>query len=229
VRVSVSDCVRLIPLLLLALVLVACGSAAQETGVPASSGEESASGEETAEGEGTASGGVEPSPEPLDESDLKPPKILLLSETGRQSAVLGSYCVDYVDEATGQGSGICSDAAMPTYPDTVTSVAAGDRVTFVLPEAAFRPDTVVVIRPLGCTERVLEELALDPGASKQSWQVDLEHGAYQLDVFARFKADDGRSGDVSGSLGLTVAGPKKWDDLGVTGVERSMEVCEFPA
>jgi hypothetical protein len=220
--------VRLISLLLLALVLAACGSAAEETGVPASSGQETF-GQESAEGEGTASGGVEPPTEPVDGSDLKPPAILLVSETGRQKAVQGSYCVDYVDEATGQGSGVCADAAMPTYPAAVTSVAARDKVTFVLPEARFKPDSVVVIRPLGCTERVLGKLALDPGTGEQSWQVDLEHGAYQLDVFARFRADDGRSGDVSGSLGLTVAGPKKWDALGVGDVERSMEVCEFPA
>lgn len=217
----------LIPLLLVALVLVACGSA-EETGAPASSGQET-SGQESAEGEGTASGGVEPPAEPVDGSDLKPPAILLVSETGRQKAVRGSYCVDYVNEATGQGSGVCADAAMPTYPDAVTSVAGGDQVTFVLADAVFRPDSVVMIRPLGCTERVLDKLALDPGTGEHSWQVDLEHGAYQLDVFARFKADDGRTGDVSGSLGLTVAGPKKWDALGVGAVQRSMEVCEFPA
>lgn len=224
---SVSADVRLIPLLLVALVLVACGSA-EETGAPASSGQET-SGEESAEGEGTASGGIEPPAEPVGGSDLKPPAILLVSETGRQKAVRGSYCVDYVNEATGQGSGVCADAAMPTYPDAVTSVAGGDRVTFVLADAAFRPDSVVMIRPLGCTERVLDTLALDPGTGEHTWQVNLEHGAYQLDVFARFKADDGRTGDVSGSLGLTVAGPKKWDALGVGAVDPSMEVCEFPA
>jgi hypothetical protein len=226
--VSVSADVRLIPLLLVALVLVACGSASEETGAPASSGQET-SGEESAEGEGTASGGIEPPAEPVDGSDLKPPAILLVYRDEEQKAVRGSYCVDYVDEATGQGSGVCADAAMPTYPDAVTSVAGGDQVTFVLPEAVLRPDSVVVIRPLGCTERVLDRLALDPGTGEQSWEVDLEHGAYQLDVFARFKADDGRTGDVSGSLGLTVAGPKKWDALGVGGIEPSMEVCEFPA
>lgn len=53
------------------------------------------------------------------------------------------------------------------------------------------------------------------------------YGAYQLDVFALFDTEDGRSGDVSGTLGLTVAGPKKWDALGVGAVERDMKVCPF--
>jgi hypothetical protein len=206
------------------LLLAACGSSVEGTAVPASSGQES----ESASGEGTASGPGEPATEPVDESDLQPPPIVLLSEHGRQQAVRGSYCVDYVDEATGQGSGICSDSAMPTYPDSVTSVAPGDRVTFVLPAAAFKPDSVVTVRPLGCTEHVVEEITLEPGTGKHPWKVDLKHGAYQLDVFARFQADDGRSGDVSGSLGLTVAGPKKWDALGVGEITVRMPVCDVP-
>jgi hypothetical protein len=213
---------RLLPLLILALLLAACGSSVEGTGVPASSGEASAS------GEGTATGPNEPAPEPGEESDLKPPPIVLLSGYGRQEAVQGSYCVDFVDEATGQGSGICSDFAMPTFPDAVTSVAPGDRVEFVLPGAAFRPDSVVAVRPLGCTEQVMEEIALESGTGKHLWKVDLKHGAYQLDVFARFQADDGRSGDVSGSLGLTVAGPKKRDALGVGAITGRMPVCDIP-
>ena len=227
---TVSVGVRLLPLLLLALLLAACGSSVAGTGAPASSGRES----ESASGEGTASGPGEPAPEPVDESDLQPPPIILVSEYGRQEAVRGSYCVDYVDEETGQGSGMCADSAMPTYPDAVTSVAPGDRVTFVISKAVFKRDSVVTVRPLGCTDEVtqgrwgLGKIRLEPGTGEHEWAVDLEHGAYQLDVFARFQADDGRSGDVSGSLGLTVAGPKKWDALGVGEITARMPVCDVP-
>jgi hypothetical protein len=216
--------VRLLPLLVLALALAACGSSTEQTGVPASSG----SSEESAEGSGTATGSGQV-PEPGNESQPKPPPILLLYEGQEQKAVRGSYCVQHVEEATGQGSGACADSGGPIYPKSVTSVAGGDRVTFVLPEATFRKESVVTIRPLGCTDETVGEIALEPGTGKQTWKVDLDWGAYQLDVFARFKADDGRTGDVSGSLGLTVAGPKTWDALGVQRITKRMPVCDLPA
>jgi hypothetical protein len=214
---------RLVPLLLLVLLVAACGSSVEETGVPASSGPS----EESAEGSGTATGSGQV-PAPADESNPKPPPILLLYQGQEQEAVSGSYCVDDVDEQTGQASGICADSAAPIFPDAVTSVAFGDRVLFVLPKAVFKPDSLVTVRPLGCTDQVVEEIALEPGTGKHPWKVELDHGAYQLDVFARFEADDGRSGDVSGSLGLTVAGPKKWDALGVRDIHPAMEVCPLP-
>lgn len=203
---------RLAPLLVLVLVLAACGSTTERTGVPASSGQESVP--------------VDPSESTLPGAKLKPPPILLVSEVETQKAVWGSYCVDYVDEASGEGQGVCSDAVGPIYPRDVTAVAAGDRVTFILPAATLKAGSVVTIRPLGCTDRVTTEINLEPGG-EHPWDVDLDHGAYQLDVFALFEAKDGRAGDVSGTLGLTVAGAKKWDALGVVAVKRAMQVCPF--
>lgn len=205
---------RRLALAVLAVALAGCGSSAERPGIPASSGQESVPVD---------------TPEPaLPEAKLKPPPILLVGEVETQRAVRGSYCVDYVDEVTGQGQGICSDAAGPTYPRSVTSVVRGDRLTFVVPGAILKPDSVVTIRPLGCTDQVTAEITLEPGTGEHRWDVDLDHGAYQLDVFALFEANDGRTGHVSGTLGLTVAGPKKWDALGVSGVRRSMQVCPFP-
>jgi hypothetical protein len=166
-------------------------------------------------------------PEPVPEGKLKPPPIILVASMETQKAVQGSYCVDYVDEATGQGQGVCADMAAPLYPQAVTSVARGDRVNFVLPEAAFGPDSAVTIRPLGCDDREVGRITLEPGMGEHEWMVDLDSGAYQLDVFASFEADDGRTGDVSGTLGLTVAGPKKWDALGVRTVVRAMQACPY--
>jgi hypothetical protein len=209
-------------LLVLTLALAACGSGVEGSGVPGSSVE----GSVTAEGSGTAERS-ESVPEPSDDSTLKPPPILLLYKDEQQRAVQGSYCVDYVDEASGQGSGTCADMAGPIYPKAVTSVAPGDRVTFVLAEAAFGAESTVTIRPLGCTDRKAGTIVLEPGSGEHAWIVGLEHGAYQLDVFARFTATDGRSGDVSGTFGLTVAGAKENDALGVQELKPAMKICEF--
>jgi hypothetical protein len=206
--------VRLVPLLVLALVLAACGSGTE--GPAASSG----SSEESAEGSGTAPGPGGRA-EVDDEPGPEPPRISLLYKGQKQNAVPGSYCV------TGQGSGVCMDSAAPLYPNAVTSVMRGDRVTFVLPEAMFKAESAVTIRPLGCWDRAVRDFALTPGAGEHEWKVDLPSGAYQLDVFALFEAEDGRSGDVTGSLALTVAGPKKWDALGVGAIADRMPVCEF--
>ena len=216
-RGAVLRVVRPVSLLALACVLAACGSGAETKGEPASSGGES--GPAVTQGRTTTA----------DESKLKPPPILLLSNAGKQQAVEGSYCVEYVDEATGHGEAVCSDSFAPPFPESVTAVARGDRVTFVIPGAALKPDSVVTVRPLGCSDQELARLRFEPGAGELQWDVDLEPGAYQLDVFARFEANDGRSGDVSGVLGLTVAGPKENDALGVHGVERSLQVCPFSA
>jgi hypothetical protein len=179
-------------------------------------------------GEGTVSADTTPAPPaPAADGEVKPPAVVLSSRGEDQEGVRGSYCVQKVDEASGQGQGVCADAAFPTYPESVTAVAAGDRVTLAIREAVARPDSIVTIRPLGCSDQTVDKLRFEPGQGELAWTVDLEPGAYQLDVFARFKALDGRTGDVSAALGLTVAGAKENDALGVTGVRRSMQVCPF--
>jgi hypothetical protein len=216
--------VRLLSLLVLAVLLAACGSGAEqteETGVPASSGQS----ESYAEGSGTASTS-EPESAPADEPGLKPPPVVLVYKGEEQQGVRGSYCVSSVDPETGQGEGICVDGSAP-HPKDVTAVAPGDRVTFVLSHATVKKDASVVVRPLGCTDEEVEMLHFEPGTGELDWTVDLEPGAYQLDVFARFEADDGRTGDVGAALGLTVAGAKEYDALGVQAVTRSMQVCPF--
>lgn len=65
------------------------------------------------------------------------------------------------------------------------------------------------LRPLGCIDEETARIRFEPGSGELQWDVDLDPGGYQLDVFARFEASDGRTGDVSGVLGLTVAGPKE--------------------
>ena len=162
--------------LVLALAMAGCGAATDGTNVPASSGVES----------------VEPAP----------PTILLVGSGGEQSAVRVSFCVDYVDPASREGTGVCGDTG-PIHPDEVTVARPGDDVTFVVEGAGEVSDASVSVKPLGCDDREVERIPLSAG-EQTPWTVDLEPGAYQLDVFAKFEAANGASGDVSGSLGLLV-------------------------
>jgi hypothetical protein len=219
--------VRRLPLLVFAVVFAACGSTAGRTGLPASSGEESVP-VETAGPTAT-----------IDESKLKPPQILLRNSVGEeQKAVAGSFCVDYVDPASGAGSGVCGDSP-PVHPNAITIAVAGENMTFVLrgadvvrPPGCYSDDEqecigTVSVKPLGCEDREVARVPLALGRETR-WAIDLERGAYELDVFAYFDEADGRSGDVSGALGLLVGGgPKEDDALGITGIERSMQVCPF--
>jgi hypothetical protein len=219
--------VKRVPLVVLALVLAACGSTADGTGIPVSSGQES-----------VPVGTHGPTTAPLEKSKLRPPQILLRSSAGEQRAAEGSFCVDYVDPASGQGSGVCSDSAA-VHPDEVTVVQPGDEVTFVFSGA----DIVrasgchaedeqgcigsIQVRPLGCEDREVERVPLVLGP-ETPWTIHLETGAYELDVFGYFESSHHATGDVSGALGLLVGGgPKNHDYLGVVAVERGMHVCPF--
>jgi hypothetical protein len=210
---------RLAATLIGAFLLAGCGSAAEQTRVPG------ASSEATASGEGIATT-ISEADTDSDESALKPPPILLISDTGKQKGVYGSYCVDYVDEASGQGQGVCGDTAGAPVPESVTTVGPGDPVTIVLQGATVKGGTVTV-RPLGCTDQEVEKLELPPSGELR-WRVDLEPGGYQLDLFVtHFESETGSSGDVSGSLGLYIASGKNGDALGVVQVKPWMQVCKF--
>jgi len=219
--------VKPVPLLVLALLLAACGSTVGGTGVPGSSG-----------GESDPVGTYGPTT-PVDESKLKPPQILLRTNVGEeQEAVAGSSCVDYVDPASGGGSGVCSDSPA-VHPNAITIAMPGDEVTFVFSGAdVVRPSGCqaedeqgcigyVQVKPLGCEDREVERVPLALGPETR-WTIDLEFGGYELDVFGYFESNDGATGDVSGALGLFVGGgPKKYDALGVTEIKRAMQVCPF--
>jgi hypothetical protein len=217
--------VRRFALVGIALLFVAgCGSADERTGVPASSGEENVPVETSA---------------PVDESKLQPPRILLLNSVGeQQKAVRGSFCVEYVDATSGQASGMCGDSPA-IHPDAITVALPGEELTFVFSGAEIvRPDSChsddeqgcigsIHVRPLGCEDREVERVPLARGPETR-WTIDLERGAYELDVFGYFETSEGATGDVSGALGLLVGGgPKKYDALGVTGIKPAMQVCPF--
>jgi hypothetical protein len=214
------------PLLVLVLLLAACGSTAGQTGVAASSGE------------GSVPAETDVAAAPVDESKLKPPRILLQSSAGEQKAVEGSFCVEYVDPDSGGASGVCGDSGA-VHPNAVTVALAGDEVTFVLDGAAIvRPSGCqsedeqgcigyVYVRPLGCEDREIERVPLALGPETR-WTIELKPGAYELDVFGYFEGSDGATGDVSGALGLLVGGGAKENDYhGVVAIKRAMQVCPF--
>jgi hypothetical protein len=199
---------RLVVLALgIALLAVGCGSSggagSGDAAAPATSESKSSGGGVVPEG-----GQVGTEPDPASDG-TKPPPIVLVSDAGRQVGVTGSFCVD--DPVKGVGT--CADGLAPAA-ERLTVVRPGDRVVFRVEGARAVRDRdchardlscigeVHVTRP-GCPETPLARVFLERGHGT-AWQVALEPGDYELQVFVYFGGDDGRSGDVSAAFGLRV-------------------------
>ena len=207
-RVEVSTVMRLALLALVVPVLaVGCGSSggasSGDSAPPATYESKSAGGGEVGE-----AGQVGTEPDPAS-SATSPPPIVLLSDAGRQLGVTGSFCVDDPDK----GVGTCADGPAPAAKE-LTVVHPGDRVAFRIEGArAIRArgchardlsciGEAQVARP-GCPETPLARVFLERG-HETAWQIALEPGDYELQVFVYFGGYDGRSGDVSAAFGLRV-------------------------
>jgi len=152
---------------------------------------------ETEPGGGGTTGAVEQEPTgsvPPDDKQLLPPAIVLVSEAGRQRAAQGSYCVDDPQAGVGQ----CVDYAAPPGPEQLSVVRPGETVTIAFVGSS-AVDGSASVRRLGCDE----ELVSVPLEPETRWEVDLDPGAYELQVFTTFEAGSA-SGDTSGVLGLVV-------------------------
>ena len=201
---------RFLPFTFAALALAGCGAA---TTAPGSSGEEKTL--------------RQPSTTVVEQSDLAPPAVYLISAGGKQRAAEGSSCISYTDPDTGQGVGRCGDAAGLVRPASMTVVQPGDNVIVTIPGATLKRESTITIHPLGCEDKQTETIDF-PQSGELHWAVDLDHGAYQLDVFALFDADNGINGDLSASLGLLVGGgPKQYDYSGVVALDKILAVCPF--
>ena len=139
----------------------------------------------------TASADERPTPS-VEESEQVPPPFALLTAAGHQSAVQGSYCLALKDVAT------CGEY-LQLPPAELSVVAPGETVELVL-DGALTVDGRVVVLPLGCSHKVAE-IAVD--APETTWQVDLDPGLYELELYADFEAA-AKSGDTTASLGLEV-------------------------
>jgi hypothetical protein len=132
-------------------------------------------------------------------SILVAPPVVLESLAGRQEAVRGSSCV-----ANGGGGGVavCSDPGA-VHPGWLSVVRPGETVTVALVGASLVGSSGVArARPLGCGGTEATTFPLD--RTRTVWKVALAPGAYELEVAVAFETADGRSGDVSGALGLLV-------------------------
>jgi hypothetical protein len=170
---------RAVPLVLAVLLAAGCGAEETESG-------------------GGATGTVEQEPTgsvPQNGGQPRmPPAIELGSEAGRQRAAPGSYCVD--DPQAGVGE--CVDYEAPAGPEQLSLVRPGETVTIALVGSS-AVDGTASVRRLGCEE----ELVSVPLGPETRWKVDLEPGAYELQIFTTFQAGTA-SGDTSGVLGLVV-------------------------
>ncbi|MGH3091105.1 MAG: hypothetical protein ACRDOG_02060, partial [Gaiellaceae bacterium] len=151
------------------------------------------------EGESAAvppSGESKPAPPIPGGGGTKPPPIVLVSAAGTQVAVAESSCV------SASGTGVCIDT-IDQRPEDLSVLRPGEEVVIRLRGASVTEGSVAV-RPLpDCKGETVAEVELEPGAETR-WRVDLPAGQYELQVFARFEAADGRSGDASGSLGIVL-------------------------
>ncbi len=130
----------------------------------------------------------------------RPPAIELVSAAGTQVAVAESSCV--MSTQDGQGVGVCSDTE-DLKPRQLSLVRPGEEIVIRLQAASVTEGTVDV-RRLSCEIETFTEIELEPGP-EMGWRIDLPAGQYELQVYANFDAPNGRSGDVSGSLGIFVA------------------------
>ena len=186
--------------LLLGLVAVACGGASP-----------------TASDSGAApEATVTQKQKNLSDSSPRAPKLVLESSAGSQTAVPGSSCI------SGEGVGVCSDTGYRP-PQQASVVRPGEVITISLQESQVvrvedcsggrERDCIGVIKvhPLGCEKLVAYTIALEPGKATR-WKVAVPPGPYELETFAYFESDDGRtSGDVSGVFGLFVDSSESLD------------------
>jgi hypothetical protein len=161
-------------------------------------------------------------------TSARPPTPFLTSPAGRQEAVVGSYCVE------GQMESGCGDSG-PIHPTELSVAHPGDELTFSLESASVvRAEGChgsdeqgcigsVTVRPLGCERKAVSTIPLEKGRETH-WTVGLDAGPYQLDLFAYFRADDGRTGDVSGTFGLLV---QPGGDLKIQPVDPQQAACPF--
>ncbi len=170
-------------LLLASCVLLAAGCGAQETTGGTTGGSSTAASDE----QPTTSIGAE------EEGEQLPPQFALVTAAGRQNAVQSTYCVD------GPTVGTCADYVENGPPEKLSVVGTDEKVELVFDDAVTVEGDVGVMR-LGCS-RQLETIELD--GPETVWQVDLEPGLYELELFAVFTTAS-TSGDTSASLGIKV-------------------------
>jgi hypothetical protein len=132
-----------------------------------------------------------------------PSPIALVSTSGEQLAVQGSYC------ARSGTQGVCGDTAYPA-PTSLSVVRPGETVRLRVGGAT---SVDLELYRFGCHRTVLRRAATHGG----SWNVDLAPGVYEALVFARL-----RDGDTSGGVGLWVSRDRR---LGIVRADTIRTLC----
>jgi len=166
----------------------------------------------------------------LPDSSPRAPKLVLESSAGSQEAVPGSSCI------TGEGVGVCVDSVYP-HPKQLSIVRPGEVITVSLEHAqVVRAEGcnggrerdcigVIQVHPLGCEKLVAYTISLEPGKTTR-WKVAVPPGAYELETFAHFESDDGRTnGDASGSFGLYVDSSRSAEVVPASSVSADRTSC----
>ena len=130
----------------------------------------------------------------------EPPPIVMTSAAGRQEAAALGGCFR---EANGVRcmSGIGISPTDGSVVNEVSVVRPGERVAITVAGAG-PTQRLLVIRPLGCSTRLVASVILEPADT--AWRVDLPPGAYEIGVgVASFTTKDAR-GSLEGALGVLV-------------------------
>ena len=130
-----------------------------------------------------------------------PPPIVLASKAGKQRAAQESFCVTAPpDPGEERVVRRCIDT-VDKPPRRLSVVRPREVVTISFVGTEEIRDGVARVRILG-RKRFFHAFPLTEPSTR--WRVRLRPGAYEIEVFARFRAADGRTGDTLGSLGLLV-------------------------
>ena len=135
-----------------------------------------------------------------------PPPTVLVTKAGTQRAAQESSCVELFSHEDGTlVQSMCGDT--PDLPPRRLSVVRpGEVVTIAFRGAIEISDGSAAVRLLG-KRRSISRFELP--APRTRWRVRLRPGAYEVELFARFRTADGRGGDTSASLGLVVDRKRK--------------------
>jgi hypothetical protein len=145
------------------------------------------------------------------QSRLTENPIVLESAAGRQDAAVVPCASSLSDaEEAATEIPICLDANPALRPAKLSVVRPGETVTVSLPGAEVTNPpgcsitcSSVQIQPLECRDTPLGMFELEDGPATE-WTVDLAPGRYELEVYARFRSDDGQLGIAQGKIGLVV-------------------------
>ena len=145
------------------------------------------------------------------------PTLVLASRAGSQTGVLLRYEIETGDD------GLAGEMT-PAVPEKATVARPGESVSISI--TGVEPsERLVVVRALGCKDRVLASTSLD--AEAPGWRVPTRPGAYEVEVSVpHFEPVGGGTGTATALFGLLVDETRP---RAVIRASRHLFVCAPPA